>query len=82
MISKRRVSTKHTRRGIRRALGDMRRVQLRENLDLLLDILYLILCAFEVDYLNGNCLLRSLVVSVRSDEYGNRSISAESPHPL
>jgi hypothetical protein len=67
MISEQGVSTEHATIA-RHALGDVRRVQLRENLDLLLDIFYLILRTLEVDYLNRYCLLRSLVVSVGGDE--------------
>ena len=48
---------------MRDALGDMGRVELRENLDLLLDVFYLVFGTLEVDDLDGNRLLRATVVS-------------------
>jgi hypothetical protein len=44
-------------------LGHMLRIQLGEYLNLLLYVLYLILCAFEIDDLDGNGLLRSFVIA-------------------
>ena len=46
----------------------MRRVELGEDLDLLLDILDLILRTLEVDDLDCNRLLRPFVISVSSEE--------------
>jgi hypothetical protein len=54
----------------------MGRVQLRKNLDLLLNILYFILGALKVDYLDGYCLLRSLVVSGRAHHLSSPIIGA------
>lgn len=42
---------------------DMRRIELGENLDLLLDVLDLVLCTLEVDDLDGHSLLSSFVIS-------------------
>lgn len=42
-------------------------IQLRKDLDLLLNILYLIFCTFQIDYLNGNGLLRPLIIAVSPD---------------
>ena len=42
-------------------LGNMRGIKLGKNLNLLLDILYLIFCTFEVDNLDGYCFPRLLI---------------------
>jgi hypothetical protein len=45
-------------------LGDMWRIQLRKNLDFLLDILYLILGTLKVNDLNGHSFLRALIEAI------------------
>lgn len=45
-------------------LGDMGGIELGENLDFLLNVLNLILCAFEINDLNSDRLLGTLVVAV------------------
>ena len=47
------------------ALGDMGRVQLREDLNLLLDVFNLVLCALEIDNLDSDGSLRSFVVATQ-----------------
>ena len=42
-------------------LGDMRGIQLRKDLDFLLNILYLVLSTLKVDNLNGYGFLRALI---------------------
>ena len=46
-------------------LGHMRGIELRKDLNLLLDILYLILCAFEVNNLDGYSFPRPFVEAER-----------------
>ena len=45
-------------------LGDMWRIQLRKNLDFLLDILYLILGTLQVNNLNGHSFLGALIEAI------------------
>lgn len=45
------------------ALRDMGRIQLRQDLNLLLNVLYFILCTLQVNDLDGNGLLRALIVA-------------------
>ena len=53
-------------------LGHERRIQLGEDLDLLLDILDFVFCTFEVYDLNGDGLLGALVVAGQSYSVSDR----------
>ena len=46
-------------------LGHMRRIKLGKNLNLLLDILYLVFCAFEVNDLDGYRFPRPFIEAER-----------------
>ena len=47
----------------------MRRIQLRQNLNFLLDILNLILCTLKVDYFDGDGLLCPLIITTDKRGY-------------
>lgn len=49
------------------ALGDMGRVELGKDLNLLLDVLDLVFCALEIYDLDRDCLLCALVISIIAD---------------